>query len=70
VAVDPGSGEIWLGIGGRLLRFGPDGSERGSFLIFTPEEARIEATAILFEPGRILVASGQSGVYDLPRPAI
>ena len=69
VAVDPASGEIWLAIAGRLLRFGPDGSERGSFLIFTPEELRIEASAILFEPGRILVASSQQGVFDLPRPA-
>ncbi|HKO03604.1 MAG TPA: hypothetical protein VJW51_02590 [Candidatus Acidoferrales bacterium] len=69
VAVDPANGEIWLAIGGRLLRFGTDGTERGSFLIFTPEELRIEASAILFESGRILVASSQLGIFDLPRPA-
>jgi hypothetical protein len=68
VAVDPANGDIWLAIGGRLLRYGPDGSELGSYLIYTPEEARIEASAVLFEPGRILVGSGQSGVFDLPRP--
>jgi hypothetical protein len=69
VAVDPSTGEIWLAIAGRLLRYGPDGLERGSFLIFTPEELRIEASAILIESGRILVASSQLGVFDLPRPA-
>ena len=69
VAVDPANGEIWLAIGGRLLRYGPDGLERGSFLIFTPEELRIEASAMLFEPGRILVASSKLGIFDLPRPA-
>ena len=69
VAVDPANGDIWLGIGGRLLRYAADGEELGSFLIYTPEEARIEASALLLEPGRILVASIQQGVFELPRPA-
>jgi hypothetical protein len=69
VAVDPANGDIWLGIGGRLLRYAADGQELGSFLIYTPEEARIEASALLLEPGRILVASSELGVFDLPRPA-
>lgn len=69
VAVDPANGDIWLGIGGRLLRYAADGSELGSFLIYTPEEARIEASALLLEPGRILVASVEQGVFELPRPA-
>jgi hypothetical protein len=69
VAVDPANGDIWLAIGGRLLRYSADGVELGSFLIYTPEEARIEASAVVLEPGRILVASGQLGVFDLPRPA-
>lgn len=69
VAVDPANGDIWLAIGARLLRYASDGSELGSFLIYTPEEARIEASALLLEPGRILVASSQLGVFDLPRPA-
>jgi len=68
-AVDPANGDIWLGIGGRLLRYGADGSEQGSFLIYTPDEARLEASAILLEPGRIVVGSSQLGVFDLPRPA-
>lgn len=69
VAVDPANGDIWMGIGGRLLRFRADGEELGSFLIYTPDEARIEASAILLEKGRIIVASRELGVFDLPRPA-
>ena len=69
VAIDPANGDIWLGIGGRLLRYAADGQELGSFLIYTPEEARIEASALLLEPGRIVVASSQLGVFELPRPA-
>jgi hypothetical protein len=68
VGVDPQSGEIWLAIGGRLLRFAPDGTERGSYLIFTKEGARIEACAILVEPGRLVVASSLLGIFELPRP--
>src|SRR5271155_1314313 len=44
VAVEPTTGEIWMAIGGRLLRYGPDGTQRGSYLIFTPDEQRIEAS--------------------------
>lgn len=68
VAVDPANGDIWLGIGGRLLHYTADGSEMGSFLIYTQDEARIEASALLLEPGRIVVASHELGVFDLPRP--
>jgi hypothetical protein len=69
VAVDGKSGEVWVGMGGRLLRFGPDGTERGSYLIYTPEEARIEASALLLEPARIVVASAELGIFELPRPS-
>jgi hypothetical protein len=69
VAVDPANGDIWMAIGGRLLRFFPDGTEHGSFLTFTPEEERLEASALLIEAGRILVASSNLGVFDVPKPA-
>ena len=69
VAIDPANGDIWMGIGGRLLRYAADGEELGSFLIYTPEEARIEASTVLLEPGRILVGSKELGLFDLPRPA-
>jgi len=69
VAVDPVDGEIWMALGGRLLRFFADGTEHGSFLIFTPEEERIEASTLLVETGRILVGSSSLGVYVLPKPS-
>ena len=68
VGVDPQTGEMWLAIGGRLLRFNPDGTEHGSYLIFTKEGARIEASAILVEPGRLVVASSLLGIFEIPRP--
>lgn len=69
VAIDPQTGEIWLGLGGRLLRFAPDGTHRASYLPFTPDGGRLEPSAIVIEAGRILVASETLGIYELPRPA-
>lgn len=68
VAVDPASGEYWIGVGGRLLRYGPDGQDRGSYLIFTPEDQRLVARALLVEARRIVVVSNELGVFDLPHP--
>jgi hypothetical protein len=68
VAVDPANGEYWIGVGGRLLRYGPDGQDRGSYLIFTPEDQRLVARSLLVEAGRLVVASNELGVFDLPRP--
>lgn len=68
LGVDPQTGEMWLAIGGRVLRFAPDGAERGSYLIFTKEGARIEACAILPEPGRLVVASTLLGIFQILRP--
>jgi hypothetical protein len=68
IAVDSRTGEIWAGIGVRLLRFAADGSERGSYLLFTNENVRIEASALVLEPARILVASAELGVFEFPRP--
>jgi hypothetical protein len=68
VAVDPASSEYWIGVGGRLLRYGADGQDRASYLIFTPEEKRLVARALLVEAHRIIVASSELGVFELPRP--
>jgi len=70
VAVDQGNGEIWLAIGGRLLRYSADGTPLGSYLIYTPDEARIEASALLIEPNRIVVGTADKGVFDLPHPPV
>lgn len=68
VGVDPQNGEIWLGIGGRLLRFAPDGTARGTYRIYTKDGHRIEACSILPEPGRLVVASELLGIFEIPRP--
>lgn len=68
LGVDGQTGEMWLALGGRLIRFAPDGTERGSYLEFTKDGRRIEAMAVLVEESRLVVASALLGIFELPRP--
>jgi hypothetical protein len=68
VGVDPATGEVWIALENVLHRFDRDGNRRSSYRIYTPEGARIEATSILVEPGRLLIGGDPIGVYDFDRP--
>ena len=68
VGVDPATQEIWVALGGLLLHFDRAGDRRASYSTFTPEGARLEATAILVEPDRLLLAADPLGIYEFPRP--
>lgn len=66
--VDPASQEIWIALHGQLLRFGRDGNRRATYRTLTPQGARLEATAILVEPDRLLLSADPLGVYEFARP--
>ncbi len=68
VGVDPVTQEIWVALGGLLLHFDRAGDRRSSYRTFTAEGARLEATAILVEPDRLLLAADPLGIYEFPRP--
>jgi hypothetical protein len=68
VGVDPATGEVWIALENVLHRFDRDGNRRNSYRIYTPEGARLEATSILVEPGRLLIGGDPIGVYDFDRP--
>jgi len=68
IAVDPQSKEIWVAHGGSLIHFAADGARRGSYRVYTPAGVRLEATAILLESERILLASDSLGIFVFPRP--
>lgn len=68
VGVDPATQEIWVALGGLLLHFDREGSRRATYRTFTPEGARLEASAILVEPDRLLLAADPLGIYEFPRP--
>jgi hypothetical protein len=66
--VDPATQEIWIALHGFLLHFDREGNRRGTYRTYTPEGARLEATTILVEPGRLLLGADPLGVYEFSRP--
>lgn len=68
VAVDAQTQQIWIAVGGLLVRFAADGTRLGTYRLFTTDDMRIEAVAILVEPDRLLVATDALGIFELPRP--
>lgn len=68
LAADPATQDLWVALGGQLLHFGPDGIRRETYRLFTRDGIRVEASAILVEPDRLIVASDTQGVFEFPRP--
>ncbi len=68
IGVDSVTQEFWVALGDRLLLFDRDGNRRSSYRTFTAEGVRIEPTAILIEPARVLLASGALGIFEFARP--
>jgi len=66
--VDPVSQEVWAAIGDELSRFDKDGLLVGSYRTATGNGTRLEPSAILLEPERILLAADPLGVYEFARP--
>jgi len=68
VGVDPQTQEIWIAIGTLLMRFDKDGQRLSSFRTYLPSGARLEASQILVEPGRLVIGSDPEGIYEFPKP--
>ncbi|MGH9861173.1 MAG: hypothetical protein ACRD5F_14215, partial [Candidatus Acidiferrales bacterium] len=68
LAADPATQDLWIALGAQLLHFGPDGVRRETYRLFTRDGVRVEASAILVEPDRLIVASDTQGVFEFPRP--
>ena len=68
VGVERGSGEVWMALGNNLLHFDKDGNRRASYLMYTPEGARLEANTILVEPERLIIGSDPLGIYEFEKP--
>jgi hypothetical protein len=66
--VDPASQEVWAAVGDELSRFDKDGLLVGSYRTATAIGTRLEPSAILIEPERILIAADPLGVYEFARP--
>ncbi len=68
LAADPETQEIWVAIGDELVHFDKDGNRRAAYRTSTADGVRIEASAILVEHNRILIAADTLGIFEFALP--
>ena len=67
MGVDKQTGEVWIAVGNRLLRFDREGNQRAEFRIYTPQNARLEAVAIVVEKDRLIIGGDPAGIFEFER---
>ena len=70
VGVDSGNERVWMAMGNILVEFDSDGSRMGTYQTYTPDGNVLKPTAILVEPGRLLLAADSAGIYEFVRPDV
>lgn len=68
IGVDRETGEIWMAMDDTLLRFDKEGNRRASYLIYTPDNARLDANVILVLKDRLIIGGDPIGIYEFDRP--
>jgi len=67
VAADPATQDVFVAMGAQLLHIDREGIYRNSWRLFTSDGIRVEVSAILVEPDRLIIASDTRGVFAFPR---
>jgi len=67
MGVDKSTGEVWIAMGSTLLRFDKEGNRRSMYRLYTPQNARLEANAIVVENERLIIGGDPIGVYEFER---
>ena len=70
IGVVPGTGEVWIALHSRLLRFDKEGNRKATYQLYTPDGGRLEANAILIEKDRVIIGSDPLGIFEFERPDI
>jgi hypothetical protein len=67
MGVDKQTAEVWIAIGNILLRFDKEGNRRATFRLYTPDNARLDAVAIVVEKDKLIIGGDPIGVYEFER---
>ena len=70
IGVDRETGEVWMAMGDTLLLFDKDGNRRATYLIYTPDNSRLEANVILVLKDRLIIGGDPIGIYEFDRPEV
>ena len=67
MGVDKQTGEVWIAIRNLLLRYDKEGNRRATFRLYTPQNARLEAVAIVVEKDQLIIGGDPVGIYEFER---
>jgi hypothetical protein len=70
IGVVRSTGEVWIALHNRLLRFDQDGYRKATYQLYTPDGTRLDANSIVVEKDRILIGSDPLGIFEFERPDI
>lgn len=68
IAVDPQTDDVWATIGDTLVQFNKNGTLVGLYYLSLAGGESLNATALLVEPDRLLIAVDPRGIFEFPRP--
>src|SRR5579863_1353690 len=68
IGVDPQTQEAWLALGDDLMKFDKSGNRVERYRTLTTSGEDLNASAILIEPHRILLADDPHGIFEFARP--
>jgi hypothetical protein len=70
IGVVRSTGEVWIALHNRLLRFDKDGYRKATYQLYTPDGTRLDANSIVVERDRLLIGSDPLGIFEFERPDI
>jgi hypothetical protein len=70
IGVVRSTGEVWVALHNRLLRFDKDGYRKATYQLYTPDGTRLDANSIVVEKDRLLIGSDPLGIFEFERPDI
>gem|GEM_PF-703296 len=68
IGVDPRTQEVWIAMGDDLMKFDKSGTRVARYRTLMPDGEDLNASAILIERHRILLADNPHGIFSFARP--
>jgi hypothetical protein len=68
IAADPQTEGTWVAMGSSLARLDRDGNLLDAFYLAAPDGSALNATALVVEPDRLIVATELLGIFEFARP--
>jgi hypothetical protein len=62
------TGEVWIALHNRLLRFDKEGNRKATYQLYTPDGTRLDATTIQVLKDKLIIGGDPLGVFEFERP--